>query len=71
MIKTIDDKMKFVDKVLLSTNNISHRYYKEILKYINELKRENNHLYNANITLMNKIKELEHEDNRNTYEDSE
>lgn len=71
MIKTIDDKIKFVDKVLLSTNNISYRYYKEILKYINDLKRENNRLYNANITLMNRVKELEHEDNRYSDENIE
>ena len=54
--KTIDEKIKFVDEILSATMNMrTYRYFKDIINYIIELRKENNKLYEANIHLVDEI----------------
>lgn len=63
--KSIDEKIKFVDNILSSTMNMrTYRYFKDIVKYILDLRRENNRMFNANILLQDKIRESTNENNR-------
>lgn len=67
--KTIDEKIKFVDNILSSTMNMrTYRYFKDIVKYILDLRRENDRMFNANILLQDKIRESINENNRHNNE---
>lgn len=55
-VKTIDEKIKFVDDILSATMNMrTYRYFKDIINYIIELREENNKLYEANIHLIDEV----------------
>lgn len=67
--KSIDEKIKFVDNILSSTMNMrTYRYFKDIVKYILDLRRENDRMFNANILLQDKIRESINENNRHNNE---
>lgn len=67
--KTIDEKIKFVDNILSSTMNMrTYRYFKDIVKHILDLRRENDRMFNANILLQDKIRESINENNRHNNE---
>ena len=54
--KSIDEKIKFVDEILSATMNMrTYRYFKDIINYIMELRKENNKLYEANIDLVDEL----------------
>ena len=54
--KTIDEKIIFVDKIISATENIrTYRYFKDIINYIIDLRKENNKLYEANIHLVDEV----------------
>ena len=54
--KTIDEKIIFVDKILSATENIrTYRYFKDMINYLIELRKENNKLYEANIHLVDEL----------------
>jgi len=55
-VKTIDEKIKFVDDILSTTMNMrTYRYFKDIINYIIDLRKENNKLYEANIHLIDEL----------------
>lgn len=55
-VKTIDEKIKFVDEILSATMNMrTYRYFKDIINYIMDLRKENNKLYEANIHLVDEL----------------
>jgi len=55
-VKTIDEKIKFVDDILSATMNMrTYRYFKDIINYIIDLRKENNKLYEANIHLVDEV----------------
>ena len=54
--KSIDEKIKFVDNILHATTNMrTYRYFKDIVDYIIDLRKENNKMYEANIHLVDEI----------------
>ena len=54
--KTIDEKIKFVDEILSATTNMrTYRYFKDIIDYIIDLRKENNKMYEANIHLVDEV----------------
>ena len=54
--KTIDEKIIFVDKIISATENIrTYRYFKDIINYIIDLRKENNKLYELNIHLVDEV----------------
>ena len=54
--KGIDEKIKFVDNILHATTNMrTYRYFKDIVDYIIDLRKENNKMYEANIHLVDEI----------------
>lgn len=59
--KSIDEKIKFVAVIINATENKrTQRYFNDIITYINELKHDNDKMYEANIHLadeLNAIKE--------------
>lgn len=62
--KTIDEKIKFVDEILSATMNMrTYRYFKDIINYIIELRKENNKLYEANIHLVDELNAIKKENN--------
>ena len=62
--KTIDEKIKFVDDILSATMNMrTYRYFKDIINYIIDLRKENNKLYEANIHLVDEINAIKKENN--------
>ena len=62
--KTIDEKIIFVDKILSATENIrTYRYFRDIINYIIELRKENNKLYEANIHLVDEINAIKESKN--------
>ena len=62
--KTIDEKIIFVDKILSATENIrTYRYFKDMINYLIELRKENNKLYEANIHLVDELNALKKENN--------
>ena len=64
-VKTIDEKIIFVDKILSATENIrTYRYFRDIINYIIDLRKENNKLYEANIHLVDEINAIK----ENNYE---
>jgi len=63
-VKTIDEKIKFVDDILSATMNMrTYRYFKDIINYIIDLRKENNKLYEANIHLVDELNALKKENN--------
>ena len=57
--KPIAVKIEFVYKIINATENkVTQRYYNDIIGYINELKHDNDKMYEANIILQNQINEL-------------
>lgn len=63
-VKTIDEKIKFVDEILSATMNMrTYRYFKDIINYIIDLRKENNKLYEANIHLVDEINAIKKENN--------
>ena len=63
-VKTIDEKIKFVDEILSATMNMrTYRYFKDIINYIIELRKENNKLYEANIHLVDELNAIKKENN--------
>ena len=64
IVKTIDEKIKFVDEILSATMNMrTYRYFKDIINYIIELRKENNKLYEANIHLVDELNAIKKENN--------
>ena len=62
--KSIDEKIKFVDEILSATMNMrTYRYFKDIINYIIDLRKENNKLYEANIHLVDEINAIKKENN--------
>ena len=62
--KTISDKIMFVDNILLHTENMrTYRYFRDIIKYIEELKHDNDKLYEANIHLADELNSIKKEKN--------
>lgn len=62
--KSIDEKIKFVDEILSATMNMrTYRYFKDIINYIIELRKENNKLYEANIHLVDELNAIKKENN--------
>ena len=62
--KSIDEKIKFVDDILSATMNMrTYRYFKDIINYIIDLRKENNKLYEANIHLVDEINAIKKENN--------
>lgn len=56
---TISDKIMFVDNILSHTENMrTYRYFRDIIKYIEELKHDNDKLYEANIHLIDEINSI-------------
>ena len=63
-VKTIDEKIKFVDEILSATMNMrTYRYFKDIINYIIELRKENNKLYEANIHLVDELNAIKESKN--------
>lgn len=63
-VKTIDEKIKFVDEILSATINMrTYRYFKDIINYIIDLRKENNKLYEANIHLVDELNAIKKENN--------
>lgn len=62
--KTIDEKIKFVDTILHATSNMrTYRYFKDIINYIMELRKENNKMYEANIHLVDELNAIKESKN--------
>ena len=62
--KTIDEKIIFVDKILSATENMrTYRYFRDIINYIIDLRKENNKLYEANIHLVDEINAIKESKN--------
>ena len=62
--KSIDEKIIFVDKILSATENMrTYRYFRDIINYIIDLRKENNKLYEANIHLVDEINAIKKEKN--------
>ena len=62
--KTIYEKIKFVDDILSATMNMrTYRYFKDIINYIIDLRKENNKLYEANIHLVDELNAIKKENN--------
>ena len=62
--KSIDEKIIFVDKIFSATENMrTYRYFKDIINYIMELRKENNKLYEANIHLVDELNAIKKENN--------
>lgn len=58
-VKTIDEKIKFVDDILSNTMNMrTYRYFKDIIEYIIDLRKENNKMYEANIHLVDELNSI-------------
>ena len=63
-VKTIDEKIKFVDEILSATMNMrTYRYFKDIINYIIDLRKENNKIYEANIHLVDEINAIKESKN--------
>ena len=62
--KSIDEKIIFVDKILSATENMrTYRYFRDIINYIIDLRKENNKLYEANIHLVDEINAIKESKN--------
>ena len=62
--KTIDEKIIFVDKILSATENMrTYRYFRDIINYIIDLRKENNKLYEANIHLVDELNAIKESKN--------
>ena len=62
--KSIDEKIIFVDKILSATENMrTYRYFKDIINYIIDLRKENNKIYEANIHLVDELNTIKKENN--------
>lgn len=63
-VKTIDEKIKFVDTILHATSNMrTYRYFKDIINYIIQLRSENNKLFEANIHLVDELNAIKESKN--------
>lgn len=61
-IVTNADKIMFVDNILYRTENMrTYRYFKDIIKYIDELKHDNEKLYEANIHLVDELNSIKND----------
>ena len=62
--KSIDEKIIFVDKILSATENMrTYRYFRDIINYIIDLRKENNKMYEANIHLVDELNAIKRENN--------
>lgn len=56
---TISDKIMYVDTILhYNANMRTYRYFKDIIKYIDELKYDNEKLYKTNIHLVDELNDI-------------
>ena len=62
----ISAKIEFVRRIINSTENTyTKKYYNDIINYINELKHDNDTMYEANIHLADELNAIKKENKDN------